>query len=96
MKLNLARLHSIENTLKAIENCNQAIEWYKDTTKAGPAYITVKDPSMQKATDIQLSRECLIELIESHRDWLIQNLEDRFEGFEYDPNAPWHGDKELS
>ena len=42
MKLNLARLQSIEHTLKAIEDCNQVIEWYKDTTKPGPAYITVK------------------------------------------------------
>jgi hypothetical protein len=94
MKLNLRRLETIAITLKAIQQIDQVMEWYKDTTKAGPVYLSVKAPPLTGigSTDVQVDREPFLEFMQARKDYLIQHLEDRFEGFQYDLNASWHGD----
>ena len=94
MKINLARLRSIEMTLKALADIEKTMAWYEDTSKAGPAYIAVKDPTgLAKPTvDLQIDRQDFLDLMELRKEQLIRHLEERFDGFEYDPDADWAGD----
>ena len=95
MKLNLGRLQSIETTLKAIADIENAMAWYEDTSKTGPAYMKVKNPvsnMMDHALEIQIDRQDFLDLMELRKEQLIRNLEERFDGFEYDPDAYWAGD----
>lgn len=91
MKLNLDRLHSIQTTLEAIADMETAMEWYSNTTKAGPAYLRVEH-SGKGEVKFQMDRVDFLALMESEKDKLIRHLEHRFKGFEYDPNASWKGD----
>lgn len=92
MKLNLSRTEAIAVTLKAVEDIDRALSWYKDDLP-GPGYVRVRQPLCRdNFVDIQLEREVLREALENQKQRLIQQLEDRFEGFEYDPDAEWTGD----
>lgn len=95
MKLNLERLNSIAVTLNAIRDIENAIKWYEDTSKAGPAYMQVRSPSNSTHDGIgfQLDRIDFLVIMEAQKAKLIKHLEERFDGFEYDPNAEWTGDK---
>jgi len=94
MKMNLARLNSIQTTLEAIQDIDEALEWYKED-KPGPAYMKVRNPKHSSdATDMQFDRELFRRFMNEHKQQLIRSLEERFEGFEYDPEADWKGDKE--
>lgn len=92
MKLNLARLNSIKHTLEAIEQIDQALEWYKDA-KPGPAYMSVSPPGSNEVISLQFEREHFRKFMTERRAYLIQHLEERFDGFEYDADADWTGDK---
>jgi len=94
MKMNLARLKSIEITLKAIADIEKAMSWYEDTSKPGPAYLEVKTPNKLDGVDMQLDREDFLLMMDARKRKLIAGLEERFNGFEYDPEADWAGDKE--
>jgi hypothetical protein len=93
MKLNLDRLNSISHTLRAIADIEEAMSWYADTSKVGTAYMTVKSPCAGGGVDIQVDRTVFLELAQNLKQELISNLEQRFDGFEYDPEAPWSGDR---
>ena len=94
MKLNLDRLHTIGITLQAIDDLEKTIEWYSDTTKVGPVYVSVKSPSNSSvnSVEIQFDRADYIAFAQARIQHLIDHLKDRFEGFEYDPKAHWTGD----
>jgi hypothetical protein len=93
MKLNKGRLHSISITLDVIADIEKSIEWYGDTSKSGPAYISIREPNAISTIDVQIDRKTFVEIMEAQKAKLIKNLEDRFEGFEYDPDAHRSGDK---
>lgn len=93
MKMNLDRAKSMTITLSAIADIERAMEWYSDTSKVGPAYMYVTSPMGEhEKVHIQLDRKVFLEMMEAHKNHLISNLEERFEGFEYDPEAHWAGD----
>ena len=92
MKLNLARLESIAITLNAISDIEKAMEWYADTSKVGPAYMTVRGPDRRHDVELQIDRQEFLELMKSRKEKYIKHLEERFDGFEYDPEAHWTGD----
>ena len=92
MKLNIYRLESIAITLKAIDVIEKAMEWYADTSKVGPAYMTVRDPVSGENVELQIDRQEFLELMKSRKEKYIKHLEERFDGFEYDPEAHWTGD----
>lgn len=89
VKLNLARLRSIQTTMEAIERIEQLIEYYGED-KPGPAYITCKK-DIGDCVDVQIDRKIMINALEGQLNKLILSVEDRY-GFEYDSNAPWNGD----
>lgn len=93
MKLNLARLASIKTTLEAVAQFDDLIEYYSHDLP-GPAYLTVKRRDAVDM-DIQIDRKLMLELIKTQRDQYIKHLEDRFDGFEYDPDAKWTGDEKA-
>lgn len=92
MKLNLARLNSIQVTLKAIQDIDEALEWYRED-KPGPAYVKVQNPYDGSAVHAQFDRDEFREFMNERKQKLIRHLEERFEGFEYDPKADWTGDE---
>ena len=95
MKLNLDRLETIGTTLEAISDIETALKWYEKDLP-GPAYIEVRHPQNNNWTaKVQFERKHFREFMEERRRQLIQHLEERFEGFEYDPDAPWAGDSET-
>ena len=94
MKLNLQRLKSIQTTLGAIEDINKAINWYKEDV-AGPAYMNVSTPGSNEVVYLQFDRNHFHEFMTARRDHLINHLQERFEGFEYDPEAHWSGDSDV-
>jgi hypothetical protein len=93
MKLNLKRLKSIETTLEAIESIDKSIEWYKEDLP-GPAYMTVTEPCAGQSNTVhfQVDRKDFREFMNQRKKQLIEHLEDRYKGFEYDPDADWKGD----
>ena len=96
MKLNMERLDSIGTTLRAIRDIEIALEWYEKDLP-GPAYIEVGHPQNETWTvSVQFKREQFREFMKERRQQLIQHLEERFEGFEYDPDAPWTGDSDTN
>lgn len=96
MKLNSARLNSIAITLEAIDKIEEALKWYKEDLP-GPAYMTVNPPgsAVSKSVAIQFEREHFRSFMEFRKAELIRNLEERFDGFEYDPDADWFGDRKT-
>jgi hypothetical protein len=94
MKLNLARLDSIAITLNAVAEIEKAMEWYADTSKVGPAYMSVRAPVSGESIsiDVQVDRQEFLEFMKARKEKLIKHLEERFDGFEYDPEADWAGD----
>lgn len=86
MKLNLRRLESIRRTLEAVDDIDLALSWYLQD-KCGPGYVRVREPSYDNFIDLQLDREELVELLEGKKQKLIESLEQRYDGFEYDPDA---------
>jgi len=89
MKLNLNRLKSIETTLKAIEDIDKSLKWYKENS-SGPVYMAVTPPGggRNDTVHFQIDREQFRRLMNERKQELIRRLEDRFEGFEYDSDAP--------
>lgn len=95
MKLNMKRLDSIGITLRAIREIEDALEWYEKDLP-GPAYVEVSNPHNETWTvNVQFERKHFREFMKERRRQLIQHLEERFEGFEYDPDAPWEGDSDT-
>jgi len=93
MKMNLARLKAIETTLQAIEDIDKALELYSQDLP-GPAYLVVKKAhALKSPIEIQFEREHFRQFMNERKQELIKNLEDRFDGFEYDSEASWSGDK---
>ena len=94
MKLNLKRLNSISTTLEAIDEIDKALEMYVDDLP-GPAYMDVRHPRAPGTGSIQIQfdRTHFRKFMNERKQELIKNLEDRFDGFEYDPEASWTGDK---
>lgn len=93
MKLNTARLNSIAITLEAIDKIEEALKWY-DEVGGGPAYMTVTPPAGgSKSIALQFEREHFRAFMLFRKAQLIRHLEERFDGFEYDPAAPWTGDR---
>lgn len=92
MKLNTARLNSIAITLEAIDKIDEALKWYED--RGGPAYMTVSPPAgASKSIALQFDHEHFREFMKFRKTQLIRHLEERFDGFEYDPEAHWTGDR---
>lgn len=92
MKLNLHRLKTIAHTLAAIEDIDCALLWYQENLP-GPSYVRVRQPDCaDNFVHLHLEREVLREALEKQKKKLIQHLEERFDGFEYDPDADWTGD----
>jgi len=91
MKLNLARLNSIAITLDAIEKMERLIYIYSED-KPGPAYLLAK-PVGQSSVELQIDRKLMVETLKAQIMSHVKHLEERFEGFEYDPEAKWHGDE---
>ena len=87
MKLNLARLNSIAITLEAIEKMERLIEIYSED-KPGPAYLLVND-----SVELQIDRKLMVETLKAQIASYVKHLEERFDGFEYDPDAKWTGDE---
>ena len=90
MKLNLDRLRSIQVTLEAIRDVDNIIKHYEDLTKSDPVYCSVETGYCN--IEMQFDRAMFNTLIRTHKQNLINHLEDRFDGFEYDPDADWTGD----
>lgn len=95
MKLNLKRLNSIKTTLQAIDEIEKALEMYVDDFPS-PVHMFVQHPSAPGTGSIQIQfdRTHFRKFMNERKQELIKHLEDRFEGFEYDPEASWVGDKE--
>jgi hypothetical protein len=93
MKLNLERLNNIQGTLGAIKDFEKAMNWYGDTTKAGPAYLIVKEPGGTDYINLQIDRQTFLDIMREQKAKYIRHLEERFDGFEYDPDAHWSGDR---
>jgi len=91
MKLNLARLNSISITLEAIEKMEHLIEVYSED-KPGPAYLLAK-PVGHSNVDLQIDRKLIVEVLKAQIMSHVKHLEERFDGFEYDPEAKWTGDE---
>lgn len=87
MKLNLARLNSIAITLEAIEKMERLIEIYSED-KPGPAYLLAYD-----SVELQIDRKLMVETLKAQIASYVKHLEERFDGFEYDPEAKWTGDE---
>jgi hypothetical protein len=92
MKLNLARLRSIQTTLTAIAEIETAMGWYADTSKQGPAYLKINKAGERETVDVQIDRAEFLAIMEAQKQKLITSLETRYKGFEYDPDADWAGD----
>jgi len=90
VKLNLARIASIQTTMEAIEKNRKLIEFYSED-KAGPAYVTCTYVA-HEPIDIQIDRKIMVKTLTEQMNQYILNIEDRY-GFEYDTDAEWFGDK---
>ena len=94
MKMNLTRLQNIAVTLGSIAEIEKCLEWYADTSKVDPAYVSVRAPAgLLEAIALQIDRQDFVDFMQSQKEKLIKNLEDRFDGFQYDPDAQWSGDR---
>lgn len=91
MKLNLARLNSIAITLEAIEKMERLIEIYSED-KPGPAYLLAKRVG-DDSVELQIDRKLMVETLKAQIASYVKHLEERFDGFEYDPDAKWNGDR---
>jgi hypothetical protein len=92
MKMNLERLKSIATTLEAINEIEKSLEWYQQDLP-GPAYMAVTEPCAGHNTvHFQVDRKDFREFMNLRKKQLIEHLKDRYEGFEYDPDADWKGD----
>lgn len=92
MKLNLDRLKSIETTLEAIDRIERMLKSYCEDSP-GPVYMIVETSDREQREPIQFSREHFREFMNQRKQQLIQHLEERFEGFEYDASASWQRGK---
>lgn len=85
MKLNIGRLNAIKTSLEKITKIDKLLERY------GEEYTGAVSASIKMAVyvdlDVQFDTVYFREFLISERDRLIKSLEDRYEGFEYDPDA---------
>ena len=75
LKKNRVQLVNLNITIKAIDEIDELIKFFKDPGRMGPAYITVNHYAGEKA-ELQLNRDVFVDALQWHRVSLVKYLAD--------------------
>jgi hypothetical protein len=73
LKENRIALLNLQTSINAIDEIDELIKFYNDSTKTAPAYLTVNHYAGE-ASELQMDRNVFVKALQEQRESLVKSL----------------------